>query len=643
MNSDPLRFRQIHLDFHTSPDIPDVGAEFDASAFAQAMVDARVDSVTVFAKCHHGHLYFDTPHPAHHPTLKRNLLAEQIEALHSRNIRAPIYLSAQVDEFAANLHPEWVALNPDGTRVGRRPLANDCFSWQILDMSTSYLDYLEEQILLVLEEFKPVDGLFFDMCWDQPSVSGAAKIGMGRRGLNPGMENDRNLYARMVAQDYMGRISRLVGSRQRNVPLWFNSRPLARVPEEKKFLRHLEIEALPTGQWGYMYFPVHVRFARPLGLPLLGMTGRFHKSWADFGGLRAPASLLYDCSQALAHGGGCSVGDQLHPSGRLDKGAYEVIASVYRYVEKCEPWIRDAGFPKEIAVLYRDPAEHSSAGMVHEGVTRLLNQLRHQFVFLLPEDGWEDYPLVIVPETIECDDAMEARLSAYLERGGAVLREDLRTKESPYSCTYLRFDESAGGTLPKSDHVFYERGVRLEAPEGSEVLARIVEPYFERTWEHFCSHAQTPGRLEASLYAAAFVRGREGVFALPVFRAYARHGNLPCRQLVSAALARLLPQPVLRLDGPSYLEAVIADQGQRRLIHLLSFIPQKRSADIEMVEEAIPARNIAIDLKSPALVRRVSLQPQDIEIPFEQAAGRVRIGLDCVEGHQIIVFDAMEA
>ena len=37
--------RTIHLDFHTGPDIPDVGAEFDVDAFARTFVDAHVDSV----------------------------------------------------------------------------------------------------------------------------------------------------------------------------------------------------------------------------------------------------------------------------------------------------------------------------------------------------------------------------------------------------------------------------------------------------------------------------------------------------------------------------------------------------------------------------------------------------------------------
>ena len=116
-----LRTRQVHLDFHTSPLIPGIGADFDAEAFGDAMKDAHVNSVTVFAKCHHGHLYYNTKHPARHPGLKPNfdLLGRQVEALHKRDIRAPIYISVQCGEFAANTHPEWIAIRAHGQHVGQ--------------------------------------------------------------------------------------------------------------------------------------------------------------------------------------------------------------------------------------------------------------------------------------------------------------------------------------------------------------------------------------------------------------------------------------------------------------------------------------------------------------------------------------------
>ena len=100
--------RTIHLDFHTGPNIPDVGKDFDPTAFAKTFKDAHIDSVTVFAKCHHGLLYYDTDRPERHPGLPRelDLMGEQIKALHAVGIRAPIYLSVQCDEFAANEHAE---------------------------------------------------------------------------------------------------------------------------------------------------------------------------------------------------------------------------------------------------------------------------------------------------------------------------------------------------------------------------------------------------------------------------------------------------------------------------------------------------------------------------------------------------------
>jgi hypothetical protein len=40
MKHSRLPSRQIHLDFHTSPYIPDVGKDFNAGAFAETMAKA---------------------------------------------------------------------------------------------------------------------------------------------------------------------------------------------------------------------------------------------------------------------------------------------------------------------------------------------------------------------------------------------------------------------------------------------------------------------------------------------------------------------------------------------------------------------------------------------------------------------------
>jgi hypothetical protein len=70
-----LRFRQIHLDFHTSESIESIGSNFDSEEFAETLLKANVNSISCFARCHHGWLYFDSKAfpERKHPHLQKQL------------------------------------------------------------------------------------------------------------------------------------------------------------------------------------------------------------------------------------------------------------------------------------------------------------------------------------------------------------------------------------------------------------------------------------------------------------------------------------------------------------------------------------------------------------------------------------------
>jgi len=656
-----LPYRQIHLDFHTGPWIPDVGAEFDAREFAQIMKRARVNSVTVFAKCHHGHLYFNTSHPARHPGLKPGLglLEQQVEALHREGIRAPIYISVQCDEFAANNHPEWQARKPDGCLVKFAP---DVFKpgWQIMDMSTPYQEYLAEQTRQVLELFKPVDGIFFDMCWDQPSTSRYFIEAMEKAGLNPESEQDRARYARMLAHAYMKRFHSMVKASSPGATVYFNSRPLVNLADEIQYLEQVEIEALPTGGWGYMYFPKNVRFVRTFSRPYLGMTARFHKSWADFGGLKPYAALEYETSQMMAHGARCSIGDQLHPRGMPDPAAYDLIGRVYQRVEEREPWLEGARAATQIGVFQLPTGSTStvqSTSGTDEGAVRMLTQLKHQFDVVNAASDLEKYELLILPDAVVLDAPLIKRLRRFIARGGALLASgcsglspdgkelllpELAVKPSgpsPFSVTYIRFGREISADVPPADHVIYERGIRMTPAKGATGLARVVEPYFERAWNHFCSHRQTPPDRLSRWWAAAQAR-RVAYIAYPVFAAYAQHGNYPLRLLVRNILDRLLPEPLLRVDGPVSLEASVMRQDARRrsIVHLLYYTPERKTRDLDIVEDIVPLYDIRISLRAPS-VSRVYIAPSGQALPFARENGRVNVSVPQMCGHAMIVFE----
>src|SRR5204863_5671822 len=179
---------------------------------------------------------------------------------------------------------------------------------------------------------------------------------------------------------YMRRFHRLVKDASPAATVYFSSRPLWNLAEELPYLAQVEIEALPTGGWGYMYFPKNVRFARTFDRPSMGMAARFDKSWADFGGLKPYAALEYETSQMMAHGARCSVGDQLHPRGTLDRAAYELIGKVYARVAARESWLCGAAPLSQIGLFQFPSTQYfASAGGADEGATRMLAQLKHQF------------------------------------------------------------------------------------------------------------------------------------------------------------------------------------------------------------------------------------------------------------------------
>ena len=659
MRSPTLPQRQIHLDFHTSPLIPGVGEDFDAREFARTMKAAHVQSVTVFAKCHHGHLYFATRHPARHPTLPAalDLTGSQVRALRREGIRAPLYISVLFDEFAAAAHPEWVARTPEGGVVGGGPLQA---SWRVMDMASPYQDYLADQAAEVLKRFSPVDGIFFDICFDVEGCGGFAMKAMREKGMDPEQPGHRREFATQLTLSYMKRYSAMVKAASPDATVYFNSRPLSRLATDLAYMTHVEIEALPTGGWGYMYFPKNVRFARTFGAQCMGMTARFHKSWADFGGLKPAAALKYEVSQMLAHGAACSIGDQLHPRGRLDRAAYELIGGAFAYAEACEPWTRGAVPVTQIGLFMAGADEaryQDEPGGTNDGAVRMLTQLKHQFDVLAPDARLDAYELLILPDSLRVDASLASRLSAYVGAGGSLLLSGTSGLDgnlapmleeagvaaegmSPYQTTYVRLGREIGKGIAATDHVMYERTVRLRAAGGARVLARVVEPYFDRDWRHFSSHRQTPPRPSASPWAAAVRKGRVISIASPIFRAYGQHASIPYRQLVENCIDQLMPKRLVRVEAPSCAEVTVTRQkGPRTIVHILYFPAERRAEGMDIVEDIVPLSAVHLSLLAERAPKRVTCAPSGAHVPFTWDGERVRMVVPSVEGHQMVVVE----
>ena len=174
-----------------------------------------------------------------------------------------------------------------------------------------------------------------------------------------------------------------------------------------------------------------------------------------------------------------------------------------------------------------------------------------------------------LPQTTRCSrQSWQLACKTYLTRGGALLlsaRSGLTPDGAGFCSDEIGLDYGGAATfapnyfhvtdtpnaqmaagIPATDYVMYEQGCKVTLCAGTEMLVEEGIPYFNRTWEHFCSHQQTPYERPSGLPMVT-KRGKVIYFSSPIFHAYRTYGNDIYKALVWNALAMLLPDP-LRAD-----------------------------------------------------------------------------------------------
>lgn len=653
-----LPFRQVHLDFHTSEEIRGIGKNFSTIRFQEMLKLGHVNSVTVFSKCHHGWSYHPTKVGEMHPHLDFDLLGEMMAAAHEIGVKTPVYLSGGYDERIARKHTDWLWRDAEG-----KTWVPDFMQpgYHFTCLNSPYLEILLAQVEEVLQNYK-TDGIFIDIVKPRECYCQYCMAELRRRGQDPRDIRAVAALGEEVYKRYTQGVRDLVERIRPGISIAHNNGHIRRGRRDLAFANtHLELESLPTGGWGYDHFPLSARYAQNLGLEYLGMTGKFHLSWGEFGGYKHPNALRYETSLALANGARCSIGDQLHPEGMMDEATYTLIGTAYSEVEQKEEWCREVSNIADIAVISLEAVRlEENYGKRNPpksdvGAARILLEGKYLFDFIDDQEPLDRYKAVILPDRVRLTEALKEKLLRFTAAGGRILatgESGLMERENTfgldlgvewegvnvYKPDYFRpsFDM---GPLGRAAFISYSQGQKVKQAGGT-VLGYRENPYFNRDLLRFCSHHHAPSCMETA--GPGMVEGPSGIYiAWNVFEDYAIKGSLWLKETIGYALDRLLPEKSLSTNLPAQgITTLMHQPAQGRYVHhLLYAAPVRRGEGVEVIEDILPVCGVDVILKLPDRVKRVYLAPGGRDIVFRQEQDHVQYRVDCFECHQMVVIE----
>jgi len=658
-----MNFRQVHLDFHTSELIDGIGAEFSKENFQKALKRGHVNSITLFSKCHHGWAYHPSTANEMHPNLSFDLLGAQIDAAHEIGVKTPVYLSAGLDEKMARRHPDWVYRNPDESTEWAHSFAEP--GYHRLCMNTPYLDYLAAQVEEVVQNYD-ADEIFLDIVGAFPCRCQYCVRSMRERGEDPYDDDAAYRNGVEVYKKYALRMREAVDKYKPGLPIFHNAGHLECGRRDFAHMNsHLELESLPTGGWGYDHFPMSAAYARTLGMEYVGMTGKFHLSWGEFGGFKHPNALLYEAAINMANGAKMSVGDQCHPNGKMDMATYKLIGQAYADMEKKEQWLDNVESVADIALLSQEAVfthlnpgkqplgKHAWKGTV--GASRILLEGKYLFDVIDTEASLDKYKLVILTDDSLIDEELAEKLCEFADNGGKILatgRAGLKTDGSDFAfdlgaryigkCefnpSYIRPKFEMEG-LYDSAYVIYQPSEDIEAT--GEIIAERQDPYFNRTVFTFTSHKHAPNDPNASHPAATV--GKDGAYvSFALFTEYALTGSLIAKRVIECVIDRLLGEDktlVTNLPVPGIATLMHQENYGRYINHLVYASPVKRGNGVEVIEDIVPVYDVEVSLKIGAEPLGVYLVPQMEGIDYDYTDGVVTYTVGKVDCHQMVVIE----
>ncbi len=657
----------------------DRGRAFDPIFLVDQLADSGVDAVELYAKDHHGTLYYPFPHGLDYG---RDVVGELASACRDRGLRFIGYISVCLDEHAAGLHPDWLATDALGQARTMRP-----FRW--LCVRSPYRALLLRQIETLAASYD-IDGLWLDIlpiAWPSPYTTtalGGPRLWM-LQDIVPcychacrSQFIDEWGYPALLTPDAAGADDLFAFGVRGVRSLLDDVRAILQRHRPAAFLTYNGAgapgDAVDAGDLvsveGHAPFyerqGLVARWAHGRGLPgeimAAGAVPSTPSGWNGFD--RKPAPVLeLERAVTAAHGGSTTFGHAPYTDGHSDAVQFDGIRAVGRsFTSIAARLVAPASVADVLLASTIKPVTAPRLwGRMFESLEAwhdILRRSHQQYDIGGLDRDLSSYSLIVLPDQAAMSDAEIEAVRRFVHAGGHLLatgdtsRLDERGRRrdesgladvfgarttveagSPFTII-SRIDPALADGLPGTPIVINRSHALAQATTGRPILwtAQPERPFADGSTMLWGYPPPDPATETAAGFRQAFGAGESIFLSVPLDPPAGQSGPWATGGLEAvwtSALARglvhaLLPDPVVATNAPMSVEVVLQRHADHWMLHLMDYA----AGDARHVTEVAsrrPLANLTVSIDA-ALVPATRCQTRDgRDVSVEVSDDRLRL------------------
>ena len=635
-------FFGLHFDLHPAKNDTQLGEHITEEMIAGLIEKVRPDYVQYDCKGHAGYAGYPTKIGWPSPGIRKDSLAIWRKVTSDYGVGLFIHYSGVWDSVAVEHHPEWACINADGS-----PDKN---------ATSTFGAYCDELLIPQLKEVADaydLDGIWVDgECWAvKPDFSPAAREAFTKAtGIEdiPTKRGDPNWleyldFQREHFKKYVTRYADALHNHKPGFEITSNWMYSTLVPDPVTVpLDFISGDFSPGDSINTAR--LEARYIGSTEMPWDLMAWGFNKGDNCGWTIKSARQLKQEASVVLGQGGGFQIYYTPTRAGWLDGWMIDVMAEVAEFCRDRQAVSHKTQPVPQVALLLPSKSIYDKTDRLFGPWGAMLNPLQgvlhallelHYSVDVMAEhklmEKLPQYPMVMLPECHLLPKELHAALLGYVDGGGQLLVIGSETAAPFRGVLGVDFDGEPAetGTYIKADKAMaWLGGLWQKVTPKTATVSGIRYP-----------NRDTRGEGECAATVCKYGEGQIGAVYGPLGSVYERSHYPAIRQFLGEIMETLFPSPMLELNAPPCVDVSLRRNGETLLIHLGNTAGMQVSQKYAVVDFTPSIGPLELAVKLDREPKKVTLIPDNCDMDYQWADGKLKIKLSCLDVHSVIVVE----